>query len=442
MNSGEKFPGHDIRTKEGISFLVCPMKSAANCLFFLLAVVFMAGCATKNQLPNAPNIYQAAGYSDMDIPAVWRSVNAEIFYMTDRRAEMTEDGPHYVAQRDDSMVFGASRIAFGNDLDWDELRDYSSRRMSSRRVHVNLLSNREIVRFDPTPLPFEVENGVPRIKPVALASYREKSRKFQQQVTSQLRRSGTDEVLILVHGFNNSFEDGITSLANVWHYSGRHAMPILYSWPAGRGGPFGYFTDRESGEFTIFHLKDFLTQLSQVPQVRKIHIIAHSRGADVTTTALREMIIAVRTRGERLQHILKIENLILAAPDLDFSIVRQRLIAEQFGLAIAQVTVYVNRSDSALALSERLSSGNRFGTLGSTDLQDVDRVILGQVKNVNFVNVDKVRDPLGHGYYRSDPAVLSDISSLIRTGAPPGSPERPLIPVDVGFWRLPENYPL
>ena len=218
-------------------------------------------------------------------------------------------------------------------------------------------------------------------------------------------------------------------------------MPILYSWPAGAGGLFGYFRDRESGEFTIFHLKEFLSQLSEIPELKKIHIVAHSRGTDVISTALREMIIAERNQGKDPKRSLKIANLVMAAPDLDFAVVRQRLIAEGFGASIGQITVYMNQSDTALGIAQRLMAGQRFGRLSQNRLKDVDREIFAQVKTVSFINVDGVKGLTGHAYYRTNRNVLSDIARIIRESARPGSPSRPLRRIDGNFWNMPVGYP-
>ena len=66
---------------------------------------------------------------------------------------------------------------------------------------------------------------------------------------------------MFVHGFNNDFDDAAFTLAEMWHYLGREQVPLLYTWPAGRGGPSGYIYDRESGEFTVYHLKRLIRAL-------------------------------------------------------------------------------------------------------------------------------------------------------------------------------------
>ena len=199
---------------------------------------------------------------------------------------------------------------------------------------------------------------------------------------------------------------------------------------------------RESGDFTVFHLKEFLLQLSQIPELEKIHIIAHSRGTDVTTTALRELIIAVRAQGKNPKTTLKIHNLILAAPDLDFSVVRQRLIAEGFGASIGQITVYINPGDTALGLAQAILTGERFGKLTQDQLQDAEKRIFAEVKTVNFVSIEGVEGLTGHAYFRTNRNVLSDIGTIIRESALPGSPSRPLVNVEGNFWNMPVAYPL
>ncbi|MEP5632061.1 MAG: alpha/beta hydrolase [Tateyamaria sp.] len=409
--------------------------------FLLVALLGLAACSPARVLAPTPNIFANDGYPLSEIPAVYQTAQPKIFYITDR-GKTNEDGfLSYGSERSSSMAFGASTVAFGEDQNWQSLGTASGMLDRSEKIKLNLVKNEEILRFDKTPTPFKIVNGKPVLVPEAVKSYNRKRAEFQGQIREQMRLSGKNEVVVFVPGFNNSFEDGLYALADIWHFSGRHGVPILYSWPAGAGGLFGYLRDRESGEFTVFHLKEFLSQLSQIPELRKIHIVAHSRGTDVTTTALREMIIAERSQGKNPNEVLKIANLILAAPDLDFSIVRQRLIAEGFGASIGKITVYINRGDSALGVSQRLATGRRLGTLTADRLKPAEKEIFSEVKTVSFVNVEGVKGLTGHSYYRTNRNALSDIATIIRENAPPGSPSRPLVRVEGNFWNMPKEYP-
>lgn len=402
----------------------------------------LSACSPVRVLAPTPNIFTSGAYPQSEISQGYRTAEAPVFFITDRNATHQGGALSYGNERSSSMAFGASTVAFGKDQNWQTLSAASGQRTRAKKLPLNIIENEEILRFEPTPTQFRVVNGKPVKLPEAVVSYNRKRAAFQDEIREQMRIAGKNEVIIFVHGFNNSFEDGVFSLSDIWHFSGRNGVPIAYSWPAGAGGLFGYFKDRESGEFTVFHMKELLTQLSEIPELRKIHIIAHSRGTDVTTTALRELIIAVRSQGKNPKTVLKIENLIMAAPDLDFSVVRQRLIAEGFGASVGQITVYMNRGDTALGISQRLMAGQRLGKLTSGDLKPAEREIFEEVKTVNFINVEGVRGLTGHAYYRTNRNVLSDIATIIRQSAVPGSPSRPLDRIDGNFWNMPSEYPL
>jgi esterase/lipase superfamily enzyme len=249
------------------------------------------------------------------------------------------------------------------------------------------------------------------------------------------------EVQIFIHGFNNSFDEGAVSLAELWHFLGRHGVPLLYSWPAAQGGLLGYFIDRESGEFTVFHLKKLFKLLASFPEVERINLIAHSRGAAIAATALRELIIEARAGGHDPLELYRIRNWILPAPDLDFDIVRQRLMAEKLGLAFGQITIYTTNTDKALSLSQTMFSGTRSGRIRVSDLGKQEQAIFKAIKNVTFIDVQSAKSFISHSYYLNNPSTSSDIIRIINNGAKPGSPERPLIHRMLNFWEMPADYP-
>lgn len=116
--------------------------------------------------------------------------------------------------------------------------------------------------------------------------------------------------------------------------------PVAYAWPAsGPGLLSGYADDRESGEFSVVHLKQLLRFLAETPEVERVHLLAHSQGTDVVTTAARERIIEARAAGLDPRRELKLENLVLLAPDLDLAVIDQRFTAEALGPALGRVTV-------------------------------------------------------------------------------------------------------
>lgn len=347
----------------------------------------------------------------------------------------------YGIERSSSMALGSVNVSFGKNLSWQELSDASGTKSRNRKITLEITDLEEIVRFPESPLPFHMQNGKLIEQPEEKQKYDIAEEAMRSVLRDRLNGSEDKEIILFIHGFKNNFDSATLAMADIWHYTGRRGVPVIYTWPAGNDGLFGYFRDREAGEFSVFHLKESLRLIANIAEVERIHIIAHSRGTDIMTTALRELIIETRSAGKNPRDVLKIENLILAAPDLDFGVVRQRLAAERFGPALGQITVYMNRSDQALGISQFLMSGLRFGKLSVDDMGESDKEFFSRVKNVAFVNVDGVSGLLGHSYYRQNPGVLSDIIIAIRDQLAPGDPGRPLIYEGINFWRLPKNYP-
>lgn len=247
--------------------------------------------------------------------------------------------------------------------------------------------------------------------------------------------------MLFVHGIFTTFDEAAQALGGIWHFLERKPVPILYSWPAGAGGIRAFFIDGVAAEFTIFHLKETLRTLFEMPEIEKIHIVAHSRGADVTASALRELFIEQTAKNSMSKETFKIENLILAAPDLDFGVVEQRFLAEAFSSAIGKVTVYTTGADKALSFAQLLTRGIQFGRIMFGNTNQRDRSILERAGNVHFVEAEDIKSFTGHDYFVTDSAVSADMLTTIKHSAEPGSELRPLIHGRGAFWILKEGYP-
>ncbi|MEL6464335.1 MAG: alpha/beta hydrolase [Pseudomonadota bacterium] len=409
--------------------------------FILLAACFiLGGCAVGIGLAPPPNLYRAGtNYPDDLVPEVWRTAEPKIFFMTDR----VPDEESYGAGRSDSMAFGAATVKFGRDLDWAELLN-RTRADSDQNISTLWVPEfEEIVRFEATPLPYARADGRLNHLQDSVDTYAEQAARFQAVIADEIRQTGNRSLLVYVHGFNTEFEDSLTTLANMWHFAGRESVPVSFTWPAGNGfGPLGYFRDRDAGVFSVHHTKEFLRLLAEMPEVDSIDIIAHSRGTDVVTTALRELMIEARGAGIHPKLMLKTGTLIMAAPDLDVDIVRQRLQAERFSESFEQINLYINPNDGALRLSAFLTRSTRLGALNNEDFREGELERLRKEALVHFIRVENVRGGFGHAYFRDNPAVLSDVVLALRTRAFPGGTLRPLDQDEDGVWVLHPSYPL
>ena len=355
-------------------------------ILFLVCLFMASACSTSRLLVDSPRIYSVENkaYISDHVSPPYQTVSPQILYVTDRKLD--QDGK-YVAERSVSMAFGEVTIEYGDLLGWNDLTRLSSQDPRERDVPLTITAIDEITRFPETPLPFYIDDGEMVTQREAELRYDSSVLSMQDHIRKIVERSVAKDIIFYIHGFNTSFEDAAFNLADIWHFTERHGVPIFYSWPAAHGGLLGYFADSESGEFSIFHLKETLRILAEISEVEKIHIIAHSRGTALISTAIRELVIESRACRVQDRDGLKLENVILAAPDLDMGVVQQRLAAERLSTSITTITVYMNEDDGALGLSEWLVDGLSFGRLTQNDLSPHEIEMIGQMENVNFIDV-------------------------------------------------------
>ena len=178
---------------------------------------------------------------------------------------------HPMAQiRSASMAFGKAKVTFGNSITWDDLKRESGKEDRGKDLQLNVSKITELVRFPKTPLPFFIKDNALVTAPLIEAEYHQASQLVKNHIQNSLRDTASKDVILFIHGFNNDFDDAAISLANIWHFTGRNTVPVFFTWPAASGGLFGYFKDREAGEFSIFHLKESLRLLSSMEGIENI----------------------------------------------------------------------------------------------------------------------------------------------------------------------------
>ena len=233
----------------------------------LLSILLIQGCSSSHQLMPTPNLYlQEGGYPANRVGAVFQSSSVNLLYVTDRAPELNaQDQLSYGIKRSASIAFGATEVEIGQDLSWIKLVKESQTAHRDNALPLRTISNIEQGRFPETPYPFSILDGTVISDEKVESEHNRVASTFRMELNRRLQISDDKSVLVFVHGFNNSFDFAAASLAEVWHFLGRGSVPVLYTWPAGSGGLLGYFMDRESGEFTIFHLKQLLRLLASYP---------------------------------------------------------------------------------------------------------------------------------------------------------------------------------
>lgn len=410
-----------------------------------LALLPAAGC--RQYLVDTPNLLRQQDPAQVyaSCPPDCQTPSVPIIYATDRAVDSGGDkNPVYGYGRANTLAFGVANVSLNPHPSWKELIEASTQSTRSKDYELKLAAVSVTGQIKPHLDQISMSENGPLITKAVAEEIVQQRTQLHELLESRLAQSSRKDVYIFVHGYNNTFEDGVFRAAEVWHFMGRVGVPIAYSWPAGSGGLRGYAYDRESGEFTVSHLRHFIRTVAECPDVERVHLIAHSRGTDVTVSALRELHLGYVAQGKSTQKALKLENLVLAAPDIDEDVFRQRFIAENLLQAAKRTTIYVSNTDRAIEAADIIfASKQRLGALAIKDVSPKLRQTLSKLPHVQLIECKLTGSnwSLNHAYVFSNPAALSDLILVLRDGRAPGAQNgRPLNQPAEGIWELTDRY--
>ena len=378
-----------------------------------LAALVLSACARLERMPPTPNLLRDGSGARVlaTLPPEQQKPEMDILYVTDRsEVGRSARGPEYGFGRATSMSYGTATVSLDPAPAWDELVRLSGQGEEYRAFGLDMTKVDQVGQVELTPMSLMVVDGQLKRTPEAQTQLDATKANFISLVKSRLDRCAQKDVYLYVHGFNNSFYDAIARSAILWHSIGRQGVFMAYTWPAGYGGPFGYFYDRESGEFTIFHL--------------------------------REMIRTLRARGQNVQQALKLETLMLAAPDLDLEVFSQRFWLENLGAAAKRTVVYFSSEDDAIGLSNWLfGSKTRIGTLSKIPFSPQQVKLIEQMPQIQLVECQVNGFASSHAYVFGNPAAMSDVVAVLRDRKDVGAANgRPLESRGNGTWLLTNEY--
>jgi len=239
-------------------------------------------------------------------------------------------------------------------------------------------------------------------------------------------------VLIFVHGYNCPLDWAcmrIGQLLTLGKFS-PEVIPLVFSWPTGK--LFSYFQVKK-------HLGRFAGDLPRLimdlraANVGKIHLVAHSLGCEVVTSALPELISQLDSlngdEGQRLEISTvtffnatnSLEQFLAPSGDL------QKLLT-----VCGRVTLYCNRFDGALKALEILGWMRSIG-------RHVKPINFGvessRVDIVDCTSMDANVNSFRHSYFDLNTHVVGDFQELISTGRPASSRSRLLRTSPYGYAR-------
>jgi esterase/lipase superfamily enzyme len=313
----------------------------------------------------------------------------EFLFATTRAVSGNSYRVSFSGERGENLVFGAARVRVPEDHKIGKIELPSSIKFFGFEIYEQKLNPDE--HFI--------------IKEVRLLD--------DQALRDIISAKASDEALVFIHGYNNSFDDSLYRMAQiVWDLQYRK-VAVLFTWPS-RGSTLDYIYDQQSALTASSSLSQLLKRLRESYGIKRIHIIAHSMGNLLMMEALKGQIV--------VKDPIRIAELIMAAPDVDRDY--YRLHAPEVRKICDGMTLYASSNDKTLQISRKLAGGiPRAGDVppsGPILVSGVDAI------DVSVVGADLLG--LNHDVFASHRQVMDDIG-LVLNLIPRKTPSQRLVEI-------------
>ncbi|MDK1376428.1 MULTISPECIES: alpha/beta hydrolase [unclassified Sinorhizobium] len=217
------------------------------------------------------------------------------------------------------------------------------------------------------------------------------------EISKAISQSKKSSLLIFVHGYNVSFEGAALRTAQLAHDLSFPGAAMFFSWPS-MGTTKGYWRDEETVQLSEAAFDAFLDKVAGLG-ASEVYIVAHSMGNRLVTTVLRD-------RASKGKTIPNLRELMLAAPDINADIFREKILP---GLAALDVhrTIYASSSDVALRASKVVHDYRRVGET------DGGVLTFNGFETIDATAVAPIIRAFGHSYVVDSAKVLGDIADTL-----------------------------
>ena len=210
--------------------------------------------------------------------------------------------------------------------------------------------------------------------------------------------TGLRDVLIYVHGYNQTFETAAIDAARISDGVRFHGETMVFSWPS-KASLFDYGYDRESAMWSRDALDQVLSALIASPNVRRVHVVAHSIGTMLTMETLRQLYARRGAVAAR-----KIGAIIYASPDIDMDVFTSSV--KRIGPLARKITVITATNDRALAVASLIAGGVK--RVGAAEKEALEKMGL-QVVDAS----QEGWGVLNHDLFLSNPQIWKVIRTAI-----------------------------
>ena len=399
----------------------------------VLVAVLLAACASPVRLMPTPVSFRSGDVDPFELAGNSAlGTDVPVLYVTNRGAVIEKPEPLYTILPSERLRMGVAHVRIGDEtLDWETLHRLSTSDDPDERPIVDLQRLEPVAALGP--------DDAVKDTPEAQA--------FFALVDKAIAASVNHELLVYVHGANNTVGRASAQAAQLRHFTGRRMVVLSFLWPSA-GSILKYFTDVGNAAASVDPFVRLIELLAAHTQASAINVLAYSAGAQIVSPGLVKL--ATPRPGETREQVrarLRLGQIYFAAADID----TRRFVNDlgRYVHIVERVSIASNLNDSALRFSAFVNRASRIGSLDPSELDaEQSGFLIEASQNLGFdlIKVDPrviPKLPLrSHAFWYEDPWVSGDLLGLLLLNADPQ--RRGLDPQEgvrgARYWTFPQDF--
>jgi len=360
------------------------------------------------------------------------TTDVPVFYATNRGAVIEKPEPIHTVLPSERLRMGVAHVRIGDEtLTWEALHRLSTSDDPDERPIVQLEMLEPLTSIGPNDRVTDLPDA----------------KAFFALVNKALAASASTDLLVYVHGSNNTMPRAAAQAAQLRHFTGRRMVVLAFLWPSA-GSILKYFTDVANAQASVEPFVRLIELLAAHTDAKNIDVLAYSAGAQIVSPGLAQL--GTPRRGEtqeQLRQRLRLAQIYFAAPDID----TRRFVQElgQYVKVVDRVSIAANMNDSALRFANIVHRASRAGRPDPNELDATQTGFLVEASQrlgfdlirVNPYDIPKLPEN-SHAFWYEDPWVSSDLLGLMLLNAEPQRRGLAAQSTDGGvrYWSFPPDF--